>query len=114
MLHDIGKAFNYQFGFQKPVSPVMEGIINFHHDLFFFLEVFLIFVFYMISRCLMLFNQESNQTSYVVVHAPILEIVWTIIPAIILIIIAIPSFSLLYSMDELVQPVLTVKVIGHQ
>lgn len=97
-----------------PVSPVMEGIVNFHHDLFFFLAMIAIFVMYLLTRCLMLYNAETNATPKVVVHAPTIEIVWTIIPALILIVIAIPSFSLLYSMDELVQPVLTVKTIGHQ
>lgn len=111
---DLGKSQNWQLGFQTPVSPVMEGIINFHHDLFFFLVVILIFVMYLLARCLVLFNDNVNKTPLIVVHAPTLEIIWTVIPALILIVIAIPSFSLLYSIDELVQPVLTVKVVGHQ
>jgi heme/copper-type cytochrome/quinol oxidase subunit 2 len=63
---------------------------------------------------MILFNKEINPKPIVVVHAPILEIVWTLIPAIILVFVAIPSFSLLYSMDEIVEPLLTIKVIGHQ
>lgn len=47
-------------------------------------------------------------------HSSLLEIIWTIIPAIILVLIAIPSFTLLYSLDELIDPVLTLKVVGHQ
>lgn len=111
---EITKAEPWQIGFQTPVSPVMEGIINFHHDLFFFLVVVVIFVLYLLVRVVMLFNKDSNPTPIIVTHAPTIEIIWTIIPALILIIIAIPSFSLIYSIDELVQPVLTVKVIGHQ
>jgi cytochrome c oxidase subunit 2 len=68
-------ATNYQFGFQIPASPVMEGIINFHHDLFFFLTAILFFVFYLFARCIILFNHETNAKPIVVVHAPILEIV---------------------------------------
>jgi len=105
---------NYQYGFQKPASPVMEGIINFHHDLFFFLTVILFFTFYILARIIILFNKDVNKKPIVVVHAPILEIVWTLIPAIILLFVAIPSFSLLYSIDELIEPLLTIKVIGHQ
>jgi cytochrome c oxidase subunit 2 len=48
------------------------------------------------------------------VHASTLEIIWTVIPALILIVIAVPSFSLLYSVDEIVEPRVTFKVIGHQ
>ena len=105
---------NWQLGFQTPASPVMEGIINFHHDLFFFLTAICIFVFYMLARSMILYNSETLKKPLIVVHAPILEIVWTLIPAIILIFVAIPSFSLLYSMDEVIEPLLTIKVIGHQ
>ena len=105
---------NWQTGFQTPASPIMEGIINFHHDLFFFLSSVLGFVLYLLTRSLMLFNDKANKQPKVVVHAPTLEIIWTIIPALILVMVAIPSFSLLYSMDEIVEPLLTVKIIGHQ
>jgi cytochrome c oxidase subunit 2 len=53
----------------------MEGIINFHHDLFFFLTVIAIFVFYLLTRCLMLYNNEVNKKPLIVVHAPLLEII---------------------------------------
>ena len=104
----------YPFGFQISGSPVFDGIINFHHDLFFFLIVICSFVFYMLGRCIILYNSESLKNPVIVVHAPILEIIWTLIPAIILIFVAIPSFSLLYSMDEIIDPFFTIKVIGHQ
>lgn len=104
----------WQYGFQIPASPVMEGIVNFHHDLFFFLTVIVFFVVFLLGRSLMLFNDKANPSPLVVTHAPVLEVVWTIIPALILMSIAIPSFSLLYSVDEIVQPLLTIKVIGHQ
>lgn len=108
------KAHNWQFGFQVPYSPVMEGIINFHHDLFFFLVCILFFVSYLLTRSILLFDKNINKNSLMVTHAPLLEIVWTVIPALILIFIAIPSFSLLYSIDEVLEPLLTIKVIGHQ
>lgn len=108
------KASNWQLGFQVPYSPVMEGIINFHHDLFFFLVCILFFVGYLLTRSIILFDKNVNKNPLVVTHAPLLEIIWTIIPALILIFIAIPSFSLLYSIDEVIEPLLTIKVIGHQ
>jgi len=105
---------NWQLGFQTPASPVMEGIVNFHHDLFFFLISICCFVFYMLIRCIILFNSETQKEALIVVHAPLLEIVWTLIPALILVFVAIPSFSLLYSIDEIIEPLLTIKIIGHQ
>lgn len=105
---------NWQFGFQVPNSPVMEGILNFHHDLFFFLVCILFFVVYLLFRVIIIFNKDNNKEVYLFTHAPMLEIIWTIIPALILILIAIPSFSLLYSLDEVVEPIFTIKVIGHQ
>ena len=71
----INHTTNYQLGFQIPASPVMEGIINFHHDLFFFLTAILFFVFYLFIRCLILFNKDVNPKPIVVVHAPLLEII---------------------------------------
>lgn len=107
-------SVNWQFGFQIAATPVMEGIVNFHHDLFFFLVIICIFVIYMLAKCIMVFNSKNTKEPIVVTHAPVLEIIWTIIPALILIAIAIPSFSLLYSIDEVVQSIFSIKVIGHQ
>jgi len=114
MLFQFTMVSRWQFGFQTPASPVMEGIVNLHHDLFFFIVAITVFVGYMLIRTIMLFNSETQKTPLIVVHAPLLEIIWTLIPAIILIFVAIPSFSLLYSIDEIIEPLLTVKVIGHQ
>jgi cytochrome c oxidase subunit 2 len=52
--------------------------------------------------------------SYTINHGTTIEIIWTVLPAVILLFIAVPSFALLYAMDEVIDPVLTVKVIGHQ
>lgn len=107
-------SFPWQMGFQDPATPVAEGIINFHHDLVFFLVLIVIFVSWLLARCIFFFNENTNKKAETFVHGTIVEIVWTITPAIILIIIAIPSFSLLYAMDEVIDPILTVKVIGSQ
>jgi len=68
-------ASNYQLGFQIPASPVMEGIINFHHDLFFFLTAILFFVFYLFVRCIVLYDREHFTKPIIVTHAPLLEII---------------------------------------
>jgi len=58
--------------------------------------------------------ESVNSKSRFVVHGTLIEIVWTVIPSLILIIVALPSFALLYSIDEIVDPALTLKCIGNQ
>ena len=104
----------WQRGFQDPATPIAEGIIRFHHDLMFILVLVSVFVAWMMARCVMHFNEHANPTPSTVVHGTVIEVVWTRIPARILVGIAVPSFALLYSVDERVDPALTVKVVGHQ
>jgi len=106
--------------FKDPASPVMEGIIDFHHDVFFFLVIILIFVSWFLIRILS-YNviSENIQITRVSIlkkpsHIQSLEFIWTIIPTLILFAIAGPSFTLLYAMNELLTPSITVKAIGHQ
>jgi cytochrome c oxidase subunit 2 len=104
----------WQIGFQDPATPVMQGIIDLHHDIFFFMIVILVFVIWMLSRTLYHFHHKRNPIAEKIVHGTTIEIAWTLAPSIILLFIAIPSFALLYSMDEVVDPAVTVKAIGHQ
>ncbi|MGZ7117310.1 MAG: cbb3-type cytochrome c oxidase subunit I [Methanobacterium sp.] len=113
-----------QLTFQDPATAIMEGIIDFHHDLMVVLIFISSFVFWILFTILRKFNEtrrlKSNNVFSIntkqlqVTHHTLLEIIWTIIPCVILLFIAIPSFALLYSMDELIHPVITIKVIGHQ
>lgn len=105
---------SWQLGIQDPATPIAEGMIFFHNYLMFFLIFIGIFVFWMLSEILLRFNSVENPIPQKFTHSSLLEIVWTIIPAVILVIIAIPSFALLYSLDEIIDPVITLKVIGHQ
>jgi len=108
-------AHNGQLGFQTPASPIAEGIISFHDDLLVFIVLIICFVLYILTVCLVRFGfNNQNGSPQRLTHASTLEIIWTIVPAIVLIIIAIPSFSLLYSVDEIVEPLFTIKVVGHQ
>lgn len=100
--------------FQTPASPTMNGLVSFHDDLMFFLAVILFFVMYCLAVCLLKFNSENHKFSERLVHASTLEIIWTIIPAMVLVVISFPSFGLLYSIDEIINPEHTIKVIGHQ
>lgn len=104
----------WQLGFQDPATPIMEGIINLHHDLMFFVCVISIFVTWMLLRTIWLFESSQNKIPSNTSHGILIEIIWTTTPALILLVIAIPSFSLLYAMDEIVSPTITIKALGHQ
>jgi len=79
-----------------------------------FLIIIGFFVCWMLYQVYVLFNEESNPIAQKFTHSSLLEIVWTILPALVLLVIAIPSFTLLYSLDELIDPVVTLKIVGHQ
>ena len=68
----------------------------------------------MLVRALWHFHHKRNPIPERIVHGTTIEIIWTIFPSIILMFIAIPSFASLYSMDEVVDPTITIKAIGHQ
>ena len=68
----------------------------------------------MLVRALWHFHYKRNPIPERIVHGTTIEIIWTIFPSIILMFIAIPSFALLYSMDEVVDPTITIVAIGHQ
>jgi len=105
----------WQMNFQDPATPVMEKIIDLHHDIQFFLIVIVIAVLWMLIRIVLLFQESNTQTiRFAFDHHTHLELIWTIIPTIILILVAIPSFALLYAVDELHNPKITMKVLGNQ
>lgn len=104
----------WQYGIQDPATPIMEGMIFFHNYLVFFIIFIAVAVLWLLYKIIADFNDEVRTSSISFTHSSLLEIVWTILPAIILLIIAVPSFALLYSLDELIDPSITLKVVGHQ
>jgi len=109
----------WQMFFQDSASPVMEGIINLHHDLMFFITFIFFFVLVIMGRTLTFFAFDKAALSAPergnnVVHGTLIEIIWTVIPSLILVVVALPSFALLYSIDEVIDPSLTIKCVGHQ
>nr|YP_009512912.1 cytochrome c oxidase subunit II [Ambystoma talpoideum]AXK15321.1 cytochrome c oxidase subunit II [Ambystoma talpoideum] len=98
-----------QLGFQDAASPIMEELLHFHdHAL---MAVFLISTLVLYIITVMMTTKLTNTNA---MDAQEIEMVWTIMPAIILIVIALPSLRILYLMDEINDPHLTVKAIGHQ
>lgn len=133
----------WKIGTQDPVTPIAYGIIKLHDHILFFLAVILFVVSYLllstyrkfyygylnndlpeskailsfdstIDKCKEALGFSVSHRTYTINHGTTIEIIWTILPAFILLFIAVPSFALLYAMDEIIDPVLTVKVIGHQ
>jgi cytochrome c oxidase subunit 1 len=105
----------WQMNFQDPATPVMEKIIDLHHDIQFFLILVVIAVLWMLIRIVWLFHETNTKTiRFAFDHHTQLELIWTIIPTLILILIAIPSFALLYAVDELHNPKITMKALGNQ
>nr|AQP28042.1 cytochrome c oxidase subunit 2 [Trinervitermes sp. A TB-2017] len=94
---------------QDSASPVMEQLIFFHdHALMIMLMILTAVLYTMISII------QNKQTSRFILEGQMIETLWTIAPAIILVFIAIPSLRLLYLMDEIHNPVMTLKTVGHQ
>jgi cytochrome c oxidase subunit 2 len=121
----LSKLFSFNIGymdapipsqvfFQDSATPIMEGIVELHNEIFFFLVLILTAVSWTLFRILWLFNEKNNPRPLHFTHNTLLEVVWTVTPALVLMIIAVPSFALLYSMDEIIDPALTIKAIGHQ
>lgn len=104
----------WQYTVQSPATPIAEGMIHFHNYLMFFLIVIGFFVVWMLGYVVKNFNENIHPVSTKFTHSSMLEIIWTIIPAVVLLLIAVPSFALLYSLDDIIDPSITLKVIGHQ
>jgi len=121
-----------RLGFQDPATPIFQGLVDLHNDIMFYLIIILTFVLWALFTILFeysfLIRRRSDDLSSshllslredlfrtrLLAHHTRLEIVWTFIPSLILVIMAIPSFALLYSMDEVFLPQITFKAIGHQ
>nr|ADN11985.1 Cytochrome c Oxidase Subunit 2 [Heteronotia binoei] len=102
-------AHQAQLGFQDAASPVMEELLHLHDHAM--MVVFLISAFILYIITLMI---TTTLTHTGTMDAQLVETVWTILPAIILVLIALPSLRILYLMDEVNNPHLTIKAVGHQ
>nr|YP_010957293.1 cytochrome c oxidase subunit II [Gymnothorax monostigma]WMY90594.1 cytochrome c oxidase subunit II [Gymnothorax monostigma] len=102
-------AHSAQLGFQDAASPVMEELLHFHDHALMIVFLISTLVLYIIVAMV-----TTTLTDAYILDSQEIEIVWTILPAIILILIALPSLRILYLMDEINDPHLTIKAIGHQ
>lgn len=96
-------------GLQDRASPLIEQLIFFHDHAIIIIIIITVLVGYIIV--ILLFNKLTNRF---LLHGQTIEIIWTILPAIVLLFIAFPSLRLLYLLDEINEPLITLKAIGHQ
>ena len=107
-------AESWQIGIQDPATPCAEGMFFFHTFLVSIFCIVGVLVCWILYYILKNFKSDENKKLEVFTHSSTLEIIWTFFPAVILLIIAVPSFSLLYSLDEILDPEISLKIIGHQ
>jgi cytochrome c oxidase subunit 2 len=105
---------NWQLGFQEAATPTMEKIDVFHDFVTIIATVIAVFVMVLLLIVIFRFNEKSNPTPTTTTHHLPLEIAWTVIPIIILVVMAIPSFKLMYFADRVDNPDMTLKIIGRQ
>ena len=108
-------AKDWQLGFQPAGSPIMEVVESFHDYILIIISIITAFVLALLVWCIVRFNAKANPTPSRTSHNTVIEVAWTIVPVLILLIIAIPSFRLLY--DKETTPAdaeMTVKAVGYQ
>nr|YP_009907545.1 cytochrome c oxidase subunit II [Bothrogonia yunana]QLI54102.1 cytochrome c oxidase subunit II [Bothrogonia yunana] len=94
---------------QDPASPIMEQLIMFHDHTMMIILMITITVGYMMTS--LFFNKVTNRFLF---EGQMIELIWTMLPAMVLIFIALPSLRILYLMEEMSNPLITIKAIGHQ
>jgi cytochrome c oxidase subunit 2 len=104
----------WQLGMQEPGSVVKDYLHHFHDMLLWIITIITIFVLALLVYTIVRFRASANPTPTRTAHNTLLEIAWTAIPVLILVVIAIPSFKLLYLGDRTPNPEMTLKVVGHQ
>nr|WLE65459.1 cytochrome c oxidase subunit II [Aphidius gifuensis]WLE65485.1 cytochrome c oxidase subunit II [Aphidius gifuensis]WLE65511.1 cytochrome c oxidase subunit II [Aphidius gifuensis]WLE65524.1 cytochrome c oxidase subunit II [Aphidius gifuensis]WLE65550.1 cytochrome c oxidase subunit II [Aphidius gifuensis] len=99
----------YMFNFQDTNSYIMTLMTYFHDFIMMILFMIMIFIIYIMSW--FFFNKFINRQ---IMHNQLLELVWTLIPMLILVFMAVPSLKILYMVEEIINPFMTLNILGHQ
>ena len=113
-LAQLGQPAPWQLGMQHAATPVMENIIWFHDYLLYFIAAITAFVLALLVVVMVRFNARANPTPSRTTHNTLIEVLWTLIPIVILVCIAVPSFKLLFLQLNLPPADITVKATGKQ
>lgn len=110
----ISKAKDGQLGFMEPATPIMERLTDFHTMLLVIITAIVLLVAGLLAWVIFRYNSKANPEPSKVSHNTLIEVVWTVVPVLILVVIAIPSFRLLYAQDRIPEADLVIKATGHQ
>jgi len=109
-----GQPTDWAMGFQDSASPVMDDLIWFDNILLVLITVISVFVLILLLIIMVRFNAKKNPVPSKTTHNTLIEVIWTVAPIMILVMIAVPSFRLLYKQMEIPEADLTIKAIGYQ
>ena len=104
----------WETGFQPAASSVMERIESFHTELLYIITAIAVFVLALLIYVIVRYNERVNPRPSRTTHNTLVEVLWTVVPIMILIVIVIPSFKLLYFEGRIQKPGMIIKAIGHQ
>jgi len=110
----LGQPSPWQLGLQQAASPVMESITSFHNGLLIVISLITVFVLALLIAVMIKFNAKANPVPSKTTHNTLLEVLWTVVPVLILVGIAVPSFRLLFLQLDIPKADLTVKATGKQ
>jgi cytochrome c oxidase subunit II len=113
-LAGIGQPTPWEIGMQGSVTPVMDQVSGFNTFLFWITTAIAVFVLVLLAVIIVRFNARANPVPSRTTHNTALEVIWTIVPVIILLLIAVPSFRLLFVQLDVPKPDLTIKAVGKQ
>ena len=111
---NIGQAIPWGLNLREPFSALMSEMVSFHDGLLWLITIISLFVLILLIIIVIKFNEKANPKPSKTTHNTFLEIAWTAIPVLILVIMAVPSFKLLYKSDVVPEAHMTIKAIGHQ
>jgi cytochrome c oxidase subunit II len=111
---ELGQPAPWEYKLQEAASPVMENITWFHNFLFVLITLITLFVLALLVVCVVKFNSRANPTPSRTTHNTLIEVAWTLIPVLILVGIAVPSFRLLFLELDIPKADLTIKATGKQ
>ena len=113
-LAQAAQPVEWGLGLQKAASPSKARIVEFHDMMLWIIGGIVLLVFALLAYVVLRYNKKANPEPATFSHNVPLEIIWTAIPVIILIVISIPSMKLLYYTDRMAEPEMTLKVTGYQ
>jgi cytochrome c oxidase subunit 2 len=111
---ELGQPAPWEYKLQEAATPVMEQITWFHNVLFWLITIITLFVLVLLVMVVVKFNSRSNPVPSRTTHNTLIEVAWTLIPVLILVGIAVPSFRLLFLELDIPKADLTIKATGKQ